>query len=253
MTTNATARPTSPVKAQASKQNNPPSNSQNRVPSSSKFNPSLPPKTPAYPWPNGTTTQMRLPRKDENLLSVNGSPLVNPYDLRLGWYKGIDARMDESDAPENLCGDETGIRTRGNIVIRRDPSAAHSRTDSQLSFYTASSQTGSSSHSRENSHMVQPPPTALAHSNNPINGFRFPSSQHPLDITDATPKPKSHTSFSAMVAIPTKDGHVLEFDPLQTSPATLDALEGISDSAKKQAKVEMGRLIDAAVDKWKIR
>jgi hypothetical protein len=56
-----------------------------------------------------------------------------------------------------------------------------------------------------------------------------------------------------LVAIPTKDGHLLEFDPLQTSPGALNALEGITDSAKKQARVEMGRLVQAAVDKWKIR
>lgn len=55
-----------------------------------------------------------------------------------------------------------------------------------------------------------------------------------------------------MVAIPTKDGHVLEFDPLLTSPGALDALVGITDSAKKQAREEMGRLIQATVDKWKI-
>ena len=60
-------------------------------------------------------------------------------------------------------------------------------------------------------------------------------------------------SFSALVAIPTKDGHLLELDPLQMSPGVLDAFEGITDSAKKQARAEIGRLVQAAVDKWKIR
>jgi hypothetical protein len=59
-------------------------------------------------------------------------------------------------------------------------------------------------------------------------------------------------STSALVTIPTKDGHLLEFDPLQTSPGALDALEGITDSSKKQAREEMGRLMQAAVSKWSI-
>jgi hypothetical protein len=69
-----------------------------------------------------------------------------------------------------------------------------------------------------------------------------------------TPKLPANVSrtFSAFVAIPTKDGHLLEFDPLQTSPGSIDALDGITNSAKKQAKMEMGRLVQAAVDKWKI-
>jgi len=44
----------------------------------------------------------------------------------------------------------------------------------------------------------------------------------------------------------------LEFDPLQTSPGAIDVLDGITTSAKKQAKAEMGRLVQAAADKWKI-
>lgn len=196
---------------------------------------------------------MRLPKKDENLLSVNGSPLANPYEFGLGWFKGIEAQMEEDD-PDMLPEQSTGgqlKRSKSSIVIRRDPpvafaDGAHSRTDSQLSFYTASSRTASSTHSRENSQLPHlPPPTNLA-------AFRFPSSR-PIN-SESTPRPIGHTrSFSAFVAIPTMDGRVLEFDPLQTSPGSLDALEGISDSAKQHAKVEMGKLIQATVDKWKIR
>ncbi len=148
-------------------------------------------------------------------------------------------------------------RTKSSIVIRSDPSVTfpsdssttHSRTDSQLSFYTASSQTTSSTDSRQHSHIPQQPPSS---NTDQLGPFRFPSS---INNSDSTPRPvPKHTrSFSALVAIPTKDGHVLEFDPLQTSPGTLDALEGISNSAKKQARVEMGRLIQATVDKWKVR
>ena len=52
--------------------------------------------------------------------------------------------------------------------------------------------------------------------------------------------------------IPTKDGLLLEFDPLMTTPAELDALDGISESAKKQAKEDMTRLVQMALAKWKI-
>ncbi|PPQ65846.1 hypothetical protein CVT26_000780 [Gymnopilus dilepis] len=261
------SRPASPLKPSSS---NPLINAaqQHRVPSSSSFNPTLPPKTPSFPpkqrQPDRTT--MRLPRKDESMLSVNGSPLANPYEFGLGWFKGIEmAHMDteeEDSADEHLAnkgpsGARTLKRTKSNIVIRRDPSSMlstnglHSRTDSQASFYTASSQTttsSSSSHSRENSQASMANTTRTN-----LESFRFPSNKQ--DSIEATPRPlPSHTrSFSALVAIPTKDGHLLEFDPLQTSPRALDALEGISDSAKKQAKIEMGRLIQAAVDKWTIR
>jgi hypothetical protein len=170
------------------------------------------------------------------------------------------ADMDSDDDPHNtqkneLGGDRTLKRTNSGIIVRREPSAAfpttmngyHSRTDSQTSFYTATSQaTSSSSHSRENS-FVSPSQQAK------FSGFQFPAP--PTTNNQTTPRPGPHhlRSFSALVAIPTKDGHLLEFDPLQTSPGALDALEGITDSAKKQARAEMGRLVQAAVDKWKIR
>ncbi|KAG9310630.1 hypothetical protein JVU11DRAFT_9198 [Chiua virens] len=60
------------------------------------------------------------------------------------------------------------------------------------------------------------------------------------------------SSASALVSIPTKDGHLLEFDPLMTSPRTLDKLVGITDTAKKQAKDEIARLVKEAVREWAI-
>lgn len=198
------------------------------------------------------------------MLSVNSSPLANPYEFGLGWFKGVEMAHLQSDDDElqdepegSATGDRTLKRMKSSIIVRRDPSVIfpnglHSRTESQASFYTASSsRTTSSSHSRDNSQiteLVTPKPQTLG-------AFRFPSAAQPTNAnTDVTPRPApSHNrTFSALVAIPTKDGHLLEFDPLQTSPRALDALEGISDSAKKQAKAEMGRLIQATVDKWKI-
>ncbi|KAG2009848.1 hypothetical protein CC2G_012728 [Coprinopsis cinerea AmutBmut pab1-1] len=248
-------RPASPLKSTAT---------QTRVPSSSSFNPSLPPKVPAFPTITKaddptTTMQMRLPRKDENMLSVNGSPIANPYQFGLGWFKGVEMNDDPDSPTEGLGEGSNGAartlkRTKSNIIVRRDPSVAfsnlHSRDPSQASLFTSSSQTGSSTaHSRDNSQATHllPEPTLQ-----PGGPFRFPVPRIP-DGTEATPKPIKHTrSFSAMVAIPTKDGHLLEFDPLTTSPGALDALEGITQSAKKQARMEMGRLVQAAVDKWKL-
>lgn len=223
-----------------------------RVPSASKFNPSLP-KPPTFP--SDDQTLVRLPRKDENMLSVNGSPLANPYQFGMGWFKGVELAAEdeedrEMDGSQQTTGSRSLKRSKSSIVVRRDPSVAlsnlHSRTTSQASLFTSSSQTtASSSQSRENSQS--------SHAFKPNSTFRFPSIQPPT-ATDSTPKPlsKHSRSFSALVAIPTKDGHLLEFDPLQTSPSALDALEGITNSAKKQARIEMGRLVQAAVDKWKI-
>ncbi|KAH9080660.1 hypothetical protein EDB83DRAFT_2340717 [Lactarius deliciosus] len=186
-----------------------------RVPSTSTFKPAIP-KTPAYP--------PRWPRRDESMLSVNGSPLANPYELGLDWL-AEDGAEEEGGAPSRPI----LRRTASNIVIRRDPSfvtpstttpgnlnhqAKHSRSDSQSQNHQP--------HSRSNSR-----PGAIAASN------------------------PGH--MAARVAVPTRDGHLLEFDPLLTSPGALDKLEGITDSAKKQAKEDMSRLVKAAVAKWNVK
>ena len=63
----------------------------------------------------------------------------------------------------------------------------------------------------------------------------------------------SQSQPSAVMRIPTKDGHVLEFNPLLASPSELDhALDGITNSAKKQAREDMAKLVQVALSKWKI-
>ncbi|KAF5382412.1 hypothetical protein D9615_002971 [Tricholomella constricta] len=250
-------RPTSPAKAATSR---------TRVPSSSTFNLELPPKTPRYPSGGPPSTALRLPRRDESMLSVNGSPLANPYEFGMGWLKGMEmADPDTDNEDEQYSANTNGTKPRtlkqSSIMIRRDPSVAfpqhldgtlHSRTNSQASMYTAASQPSSSAHSRENSLQLHPQSQPIQQSQL-MYPTQLPTS-HSQPNPTTTPRPiRTHTrSFSALVAIPTKDGHLLEFDPLQTSPGALDALEGITDSAKKQARVEMSRLVQAAVDKWKI-
>jgi hypothetical protein len=197
------------------------------------------------------------------MLSLNGSPLANPYEF--GWFskfgageegqgdeEEINGRADRKGKGKTKNADKAETKTlkrTNSILVRRDPSFAfssitttngfHSRTNSQTSV--ASSQ--STNHSRTNSE------TQL-YTSHP------PSENPPID---ATPRPPARSQSqmtlpaAALVAIPTKDGHLLEFNPLQTSPGALDALEGITASAKKQAREEMGRLIQATVDKWKIK
>ncbi|KAJ7254398.1 hypothetical protein B0H12DRAFT_1017065 [Mycena haematopus] len=239
---------------------NPPPRS--RVPSIVTFNPMVP-KTPGYPGGS-----MRLPRRDESMLSVNGSPIVNPYDVWQG-------DSDGAAAPAR-----TLKRTKSSITIQRDPSfhdeASHSHTTSQSSHYHSSS---SMSSLDGNTTMHAPSSQSLAHphlhhghtkSQTQFLQFKFPqvpsqmqsqpvySYSQPTEPTMATTpaarRPLAHTrSHSTMpITLSTKDGHQLVFDALQTSPGEIDALEGISDSAKKQAREEMRMLVRAAVDKWTI-
>ncbi|KAG1775779.1 hypothetical protein EV702DRAFT_1114724 [Suillus placidus] len=219
-----------------------------RPPTSATFAPTLPAKTPTYPT-------LRAPRRDESMLSLNGSPLANPYKLGLEWFATEEEDgINDMDVKTKGKGKETQIDTQGegktlrrvnSIVIRRDPSVSlvpssstqttfsqtHSRANSQT-------QNHNRTHSRTATHVPEPPTPRLA--------------THSLMPSSSLSSLPSSSSARAVVAISTSDGHVLEFDPLQTSPRALDALVGITDSAKKQAREEMGRLVQAAVSKWSI-
>ncbi|KAK0201736.1 hypothetical protein DFS33DRAFT_1015544 [Desarmillaria ectypa] len=233
------------------KSNNPLARS--RVPSLSTFNPTLPPKTPGYPGskpPNNNV--IRMPRRDESMLSVNGSPLANPFEFGMKWAKGANGSSEEITPGASRPALK---RTKSNITISRDPSfntnSLHSRSQSQSSLRPSSSQPSSTALSRTNSNAALP-----SSQPSPSHNLFTPTRSQPTPF----PKDSDSPSFqlptltrSYSVTISTKDGHLLEFDPLQASPGSLDALEGISSSAKKQAREEMGRLVQAAVDKWKIR
>ncbi|THV05262.1 hypothetical protein K435DRAFT_850147 [Dendrothele bispora CBS 962.96] len=233
--------PTSPAKPSTSS-TTATSQPRSRVPSSSTFNPVLPTKTPGYP--------PRLPRKDENMIvSVNGSPLANPF----------------CDAPPSHPAPPTLRRTNSSISIRRDPSflvnsttstGLHFRSQSQASsrpHSSTSTHVNSTSHSRSNSEITLASPT------DPFTKFQFPLSKDKekykddsLDESTTTKTPLQKSKSTYTVTLSTYDGHLLEFDPLLTSPGELDSLEGISDEAKRQAKEEMARLVRAAMNKWKI-
>jgi hypothetical protein len=193
------------------------------------------------------------------MLSLNGSPITNPFDLGIGWFKGLGAteasdKMDDDNGngddvndkgkgkvAETTNGKQNKIKRSNSIYVRHEPSftnGLHSRTPSTASMTTSSHSSTTQSDLQTQSYGHSPP----------LDATPKPSSR----LGKGLPSADSHTFASAMVAIPTKDGHVLEFDPLLTSPGALDALVGITDSAKKQAREEMGRLIQATVDKWKI-
>lgn len=56
------------------------------------------------------------------------------------------------------------------------------------------------------------------------------------------------------IKVPTKDGNILEFDPLITSVGDLELLEGVSDEARRRAKDELQELsgLMAKLGKWRI-
>lgn len=200
-----------------------------RPPSTAIFNPAIP-KTLPYP--------PRWPRKDESMLSINGSPLANPFELGLTWLAD-DPPLREAD--EGNKGfrpvSKSQSRSNSNIVIRRDPS--HTSL-----IASSTSQTTNGTRSRTNSQ------SDLAPSSSYMASHSRPNSRNDKSLSYFPSS--SSGGFSARVAVPTKDGHLLEFDPLQTSPSALDKLEGITDSAKKQAKDDMSKLMKAAVAKWNI-
>ena len=220
------SRPGSPSKPASPHKTQPPS----RVPSSSSFNPAI-----------SSASHPRWPRKDESMLSVNGSPLANPYQLGMGfagWLSAVpELRLDGETAGGNGKNPQRAHKRTNSIIVRSTSgSTNHTRNNSQAALATSSQ----ASHSRSNSQTT--------------SGFvpnRTKSPQEDQPKTPARPTISLSTP-AAMVAVPTKDGHVLEFDPLHTTPAEIDALEGITDSAKKQARADIARLVMQAVELWKI-
>jgi hypothetical protein len=177
------------------------------------------------------------------MLSINGSPLANPYELGLEWL----ADGDTEEEGEGTRGAGAGTRTRGgadmparmtlrrtasNIIIRPDPS----------SFVVASAK--NPSNNLNNHHQAV---------ERPRNNGNSQTQTQPQLVRSRSVASNSGDHMAARVAFPTRDGHLLEFDPLLTSPGALDKLEGITDSAKKQAKEDMSKLVQAAVAKWTVK
>ncbi|KAF7796267.1 hypothetical protein EIP86_007441 [Pleurotus ostreatoroseus] len=242
-------RPASPTKPPRTATTKPSSSQAHAMPAPSvpSFNPSLP-NSSSFP---------RWPRKDEHMLSVNGSPLANPLALDLnGWL----SRVMETESEDEHDGKPTapaGARKRTNSIIIRSTSqqgmnghdgtagnkGPHSRTNSQTSIVQG--------HSRSNSRANGFVPTRNAQGSStstPPLSHSQPQTHESTPETSAVSTP----SLAALVAVPTQDGHLLEFNPFETSPDEIDALEGISDTAKQQAKQDIARLVMQAVQRWSI-
>ncbi|GJE88272.1 Nbl1/borealin N terminal domain-containing protein [Phanerochaete sordida] len=210
-----TPRPASPTKIPFNSPSKP-SRPATRPPSTTHFNPTIPAAS--------SSSFPRWPKKDEAMVSVNGSPLANPlkfgFDLS-GWLtKVVDTGKDD-DAPKG--------HHPNSIIVR---TASQDRPASQASHGT---------HSRANSAAS----TRQNHNFVPARGRQGASSSQ-------SPAPDGPLLPAAVVAVPTLDGHVLQFDPFLTSPDQIDAIPDISDDAKQQAKGDMRRLVAQAMERWKI-
>ena len=81
--------------------------------------------------------------------------------------------------------------------------------------------------------------------------LRGPSLSHPT-ASHAPQAPALEVVLS--IKVPTKDGSILEFDPLVTSVGDLELLDEVSDDAKRRAKEELQELsgLMAKLGKWRI-
>ncbi|KIP10248.1 hypothetical protein PHLGIDRAFT_11472 [Phlebiopsis gigantea 11061_1 CR5-6] len=243
------SRPASPSKIPSTTSPSKPSRPTNgRIPSAAHFNPHIP--------ASSSSSYPRWPRKDEHMLSVNGSPLANPLRLGLdlsGWLSKVVETGFREDS-------NTSGHNRPNSIIVRTASSSESTTGAP-SHQRTTSQAGiagpsqSTTHSRTNSasnlngrinHAFVP--TRSGTTSQPASQPTQPSTPSPSTSPRIASLP---LHLAALVAVPTADGHLLEFDPFQTSPGEIDALD-ISDNAKQQAKDDMRKLVAHAMDRWKI-
>ena len=162
-------------------------------------------------------------------MSVNGTPLAFPKSRDYADSNHPEGEGDSGSSKARI----NGHKRANSIIVRADP------TFSQGSQSSNSSSSNIRTHSRANSQ-------SQSHSRNPSVQTQASSK------TAASAEKVVTSSIRALVHVPTKDGHVLEFDPLLTSPEELADLPGITDSAKKQAKQDMTLLIQSALAKWKI-
>lgn len=180
---------------------------------------------------------------------MNGSPIANPLKLGFdmsGWLSKV-VETGKSDA------DTKGSHLRANSIVVRTASTSsagngpsHQRTNSQASV-------AGPSHSRTNSATNRSAQGFVPTRNGGLSQSHASSQQSEPHTPSPPPSPGvSSLPLAAVVAVPTADGHLLEFDPFQTSPGEIDALEDISESAKQQAKDDMRRLVTQAMERWKI-
>ncbi|KAI0245039.1 hypothetical protein BJV78DRAFT_1159232 [Lactifluus subvellereus] len=204
------------------------------IPSASTSRPTIP-KIPAY--------LPRWPRKDESMLSINGSPLANPYELGLEWPAEVPIREvhllefdplltspGTLDKLEGILANLYELSLNGlqkvmpwkrmdlggrcsdapSICNRREPSFAMPRNTSGPQ--SPPSQAG---RSRSNSQLH-----LHSNSNSRAGGSLRRTRGH----------------MAARVAVPIREVHLLEFDPLLTSPGALTSSRGSQTAQRSKPR-----------------
>ena len=176
---------------------------------------------------------------------MNGSPLANPYELGIGWLPDVEEEGGDSEGTMQQVGNGEAVKGKGmkranSILIRRDPSFMTS---------TSSKPPSSGFHSRTNSQTTMFSSVAKSHSRtqSQASNASQQSEKYQTPVQQRFP-----TVGQVQVTVPTKDGFFLQFNPLTVSPGALEELEGITDSAKKQAREDMSNLVQEAVHKWSV-
>jgi hypothetical protein len=80
---------------------------------------------------------------------------------------------------------------------------------------------------------------------------RDPSYHNPSYSMDSSTTAVSSSSTGPVITLSTHRGHTIQFDPLTTSPGSLDRIPNLTDSAKKQVKDDTARVIQA-LGKWRL-
>jgi hypothetical protein len=85
------------------------------------------------------------------------------------------------------------------------------------------------------------------------NGFvvrRDPSYNASYSMASTSTAVSSHSS-GAMITVATSRGQTVQFDPLATSPGSLERMPDLTESAKKQVRDDTARIIQA-LGKWRL-
>ncbi|KAG8714795.1 hypothetical protein FRC08_011426 [Ceratobasidium sp. 394] len=186
----------------------------------------LPPSAPAYP---------RRPRRGEQLLSANGSPLANPldpdYNIPPEDQLDLDGGKQAKSPKPRLNLSKTSSRIRPN---EPRPTASISQVFGQSESGAIRHPSASSTSTLVSNHEFPPSnsSTLNSHSHHEPASAKSGSSQQPR-----TP-PRIQRSISAF-ALRTTSGQVLELDAEHITPSAIAELEGVSDSAKKRTIEEM--------------
>lgn len=203
-----------------------------RVPSSSVFAPTLP------------TNHPRMPRKDENLLSLNGSPVANPLASPY----------------------ERGTRLPSGPLGTSGTGRPPSRTSSQSALFTNQQQTRGLGRQLAHANTFSARLDTVEESHEALRGSGpTPSLGSASTLTDGsrpvTPAtPPQVAVGGALITIPLKSGQTLSFDPLSLREAdSAEAfgleLAGLSEFEKQKAREEVGEVVGKlrkVVERWKI-